>query len=64
MKWYGARTLYDWMRSRDKKYLFEERIVAIYADSDDQAICKAEVEGDEYAARNGIKRLDDVLIYI
>jgi hypothetical protein len=60
--WYAVRCLFRWNRPES----YEERITLWQAENFDEAIAKAEVEGDRYAAsasERSIKRLDLVQAY-
>lgn len=65
MEWFSARTLYlHKNRKEDDVNLYEERIVLIKATDFDDAISKAEVEGEKYAAHESeIEYLGFVHVY-
>ncbi len=52
-KWYCVRCIFEWGPSFDVKGLtsYEERLVLIQAESDEDAIHKAESEAEEYASK-------------
>jgi len=64
MQWYAARVVYQSNDRRHKKYLYEERVVAISAETDEQAFDKAGAEADRYASRLGFCRVGEVVLYI
>jgi hypothetical protein len=49
MKWYAIRTVYMWGQKADGANVFEERVVAFNALSDQEAFEKAKIEAKEYS---------------
>lgn len=64
MQWYAARVVYQTNDRRHKKFLYEERVVAICADSDEHAFEKASAEADRYASQLDFCRVGEILLYI
>ncbi|HYE18599.1 MAG TPA: DUF4288 domain-containing protein [Tepidisphaeraceae bacterium] len=65
MPWYAVRTVYDWNRRKsDGKNIFEERIVAFEAATDDDAFAKAEAERDRYADFHQFTAHDEQAMYL
>jgi hypothetical protein len=55
MAWYAIRTVYAFKVKDDGTHVFEERVVVFEAQSWDQAIDKARIEADIYAAENAFE---------
>ena len=51
MKWYAIRTVYFWGQKSDRKNVFEERVVAFKAQSEEKAYEKAREESEAYASK-------------
>lgn len=54
--WYGIRTVYHFGTKQDGTNVFEERVVVFSAQTDEEALAKAEREADQYASANNLQR--------
>ena len=63
--WYSARCIFEacGLPAPEGRHVYEERIVLIRADSDDEAMQKAERFAEQYAAACGFDYLGHVMTY-
>jgi len=54
--WFGVRAIFLFGQKKDGKNIFEERVVSISANTPEEALDKARLESDEYAASSGMER--------
>ena len=63
MPWYAIRTVYQFGQKADGTHVFEERVVAVEADSWEHASAKGDAEAEAYAAENGFEAHPEQIAY-